>query len=42
MEEMFLFLEVYGWQLALIAVVVLGLAFAPVAKLQKRIKNICY
>ena len=28
-----------SWQLALIAVVVLGCAFAPVAKLQKRIKS---
>ncbi len=29
-----------SWQLALIAVVVLGCAFAPVAKLQKRIKSV--
>ena len=29
-----------SWQLALIAVVVLGCAFAPVAKLQKRIKGV--
>ena len=29
-----------SWQLALIAIVVLGCAFAPVAKLQKRIKNV--
>ncbi len=29
-----------SWQLALIAVAVLGCAFAPVAKLQKRIKNV--
>lgn len=29
-----------SWQLALIAVVVLGCAFAPVAKLQKRIKDV--
>ena len=29
-----------SWQLALIAVVVLGCAFAPVAKLQKRIKRV--
>lgn len=29
-----------SWQLALIAVVVLGCAFAPVAKIQKRIKSV--
>lgn len=29
-----------SWQLALIAVIVLGCAFAPVAKLQKRIKSV--
>ena len=29
-----------SWQLALIAVVVLGCAFAPVAKIQKRIKDV--
>ena len=29
-----------SWQLALIAVVILGCAFAPVAKLQKRIKSV--
>ncbi|MBQ3310804.1 ATP-binding cassette domain-containing protein [bacterium] len=29
-----------SWQLALIAVFVLGLAFAPVAKIQKRIKSV--
>ena len=29
-----------SWQLALIAIVVLGCAFAPVAKLQKRIKSV--
>lgn len=29
-----------SWQLALIAVVVLGCAFAPVAKIQKRIKGV--
>lgn len=29
-----------SWQLALVAVVVLGCAFAPVAKLQKRIKSV--
>ncbi len=29
-----------SWQLALIAIVILGCAFAPVAKLQKRIKSV--
>jgi subfamily B ATP-binding cassette protein MsbA len=29
-----------SWQLALIAVAVLGCAFAPVAKIQKRIKDV--